>query len=60
MTYDLDLCPGWEPANLDRLAAVLRELGARLRDLPAERRIPSDHWEDPARDDDRHLAYECR
>ena len=40
MTYDLDLCPGWEPANLDRLAAALRELDARLRDLPADVELP--------------------
>lgn len=40
MTYDLDLCPGWEPANLDRLAAALRELGARLRDLPPDVEFP--------------------
>lgn len=40
LTYDLDLCPGWEPANLDRLAAALRELDARLRDLPADVELP--------------------
>ena len=40
MTYDLDLRPGWEPANLDRLAAALRELGARLRELPPDVEFP--------------------
>ena len=40
ITYDLDLCPGWEPANLERLAAALRELGARLRDLPPDVEFP--------------------
>lgn len=40
LTYDLDLCPGWEPANLDRLAAALRELDARLRDLPGDVELP--------------------
>jgi len=40
LTYDLDLCPGWEPANLDRLAAALRELEARLRDLPPDVELP--------------------
>ena len=30
-TQDLDLTPAREPANLDRLAAVLKELDARLR-----------------------------
>jgi sugar phosphate isomerase/epimerase len=40
MTYDLDLCPGWQPANLERLAAALRELDARLRDLPADVEFP--------------------
>ena len=40
LTWDLDLCPAWEPDNLDRLAAVLRELGARLRDLPSDVELP--------------------
>jgi hypothetical protein len=35
-TRDLDLCPLWESKNLDRLAAALRELDARLRDAPAD------------------------
>jgi hypothetical protein len=33
-TYDLDLCPAWHPDNLDRLAAALGELDARLRGVP--------------------------
>lgn len=35
-TDDLDLCHSRERANLDRLAAVLRDLGARLRGAPAD------------------------
>lgn len=35
-TRDLDVCPLWESENLDRLAAALRELDARLRDAPAD------------------------
>jgi hypothetical protein len=31
LTRDLDICHATEPANLDRLAAVLRRLNARLR-----------------------------
>ncbi len=34
-TYDLDITPQADPVNLDRLAAALRELGARLR-VPAD------------------------
>jgi hypothetical protein len=30
-TADLDFCPAWTPENLDRVAAALRELGARLK-----------------------------
>jgi hypothetical protein len=40
LTWDLDLCPAWEPDNLDRLAAALRELDARLRDLPPDVEFP--------------------
>ena len=40
LTWDLDLCPAWEPDNLDRLAAALRELDARLRDLPSDVEFP--------------------
>lgn len=40
LTWDLDLCPAWEPDNLDRLAAALRELDARLRDLPPDIELP--------------------
>jgi hypothetical protein len=35
-TYDLDVAYGRDDANLDRLAAVLRSLGARLRGAPAD------------------------
>ena len=34
VTNDLDVCPAWDRANLERLAAVLVELGARLRGAP--------------------------
>jgi hypothetical protein len=30
-TKDLDVCPAWDAENLERLAAALRDLGARLR-----------------------------
>ena len=30
-TVDVDICPSTEDANLDRLAAALVDLGARLR-----------------------------
>jgi hypothetical protein len=33
-TLDFDLCPASERDNLSRLAAALRELGAKLRGLP--------------------------
>jgi hypothetical protein len=33
MTNDLDICYSRDPANLERLAAALRELKARLRDV---------------------------
>ena len=36
VTGDLDICHAKDRANLERLAAALRELGARLRDAPAE------------------------
>ena len=31
VTFDIDLVPEWTDANLDRLAAALREAGARLQ-----------------------------
>lgn len=31
VTFDIDVVPEWDPANLDRLADALREVGARLR-----------------------------
>ena len=30
-TKDFDICPAWHSENLDRVAAALRDLGARLR-----------------------------
>jgi hypothetical protein len=30
-TKDMDICPAWDRENLDRLAAALRDLGARLK-----------------------------
>ncbi len=35
-TYDVDIAYSREPANLERLAAALRSLGARLRGAPAD------------------------
>ncbi len=35
-TFDLDVAYSRDPANLDRLVAVLRSLGARLRGAPAD------------------------
>ena len=34
VTNDLDVCADWQPVNLERLAEVLVELDARLRDVP--------------------------
>ncbi len=31
LTKDIDICPAWSAENLDRLAAALRELDARLK-----------------------------
>ena len=36
VTGDLDVCHARDRANLERLAAALRELGARLRGAPPE------------------------
>jgi hypothetical protein len=36
MTGDIDICPARDRQNLDRLAASLRVLGARLRGAPAD------------------------
>lgn len=43
-TLDVDICPSPESANLDRLAAALREMDARLRtpDTPEGVRFPCD------------------
>ncbi|HEY2323337.1 MAG TPA: hypothetical protein VGJ82_10805 [Thermoanaerobaculia bacterium] len=42
VTNDLDICYRRTKANCERLAKTLRELGARLRDLPAGLRAPVD------------------
>ena len=42
VTNDLDICYGRTKANCERLARTLRELGARLRDLPARLSAPID------------------
>jgi hypothetical protein len=36
LTVDIDICPARDPDNLERLAAVLGELGARLRGAPRD------------------------
>jgi hypothetical protein len=36
ITGDVDICYARDPENLERLAAALRELGARLRGAPAD------------------------
>ena len=36
MTGDLDICYARDPANLERLSAAMRELGARLRGAPSD------------------------
>ena len=36
LTVDIDICPAGDRDNLERLAAVLGELGARLRDAPVD------------------------
>jgi hypothetical protein len=48
VTDDIDVTPSTDPANLDRLAAALRELGARLRtpddegsSFPVDARMPA-------------------
>ncbi len=43
-TGDADICPARDPDNLDRLAAALREMGARLRtpDTPDGVSFPCD------------------
>ena len=35
-TFDLDICPGTDPENLDSLGKVLTDLGARLRGVDVE------------------------
>lgn len=39
-TGDLDICPSRDPGNLDRLAAALEELGARLHAAGEPRGVP--------------------
>lgn len=43
-TKDMDVCPAWNPENLDRVAQALRDLGACLKitDSPAAFAIPLD------------------
>lgn len=38
LTFDLDITPAREPDNLDRVAAALRRLNARVSGMPAEAR----------------------
>jgi hypothetical protein len=35
-TVDVDICPARDPENLERLGSALGDLGARLRDAPAD------------------------
>ena len=42
VTNDLDICYRRTKVNCERLAKTLQELGARLRDLPADLRAPVD------------------
>jgi predicted nucleotidyltransferase len=39
-TQDIDITPAREPTNLERLAAALNELGARLRAATDEKGVP--------------------
>jgi predicted nucleotidyltransferase len=39
-TQDIDITPARDPANLERLAAALAELGARLRVPTEDERVP--------------------
>lgn len=39
-TVDADICPARDPGNLDRLAAVLRELNARIRSADVADGVP--------------------
>jgi hypothetical protein len=39
-TGDADICPATDPRNLDRLAAALREMEARLRTPDTEQGVP--------------------
>lgn len=43
LTNDLDIVPDRDPANLDRLEGVLKNVGALIRD-PARRRIEPPRW----------------
>jgi hypothetical protein len=42
-TYDVDIVPGGDHANLDRLSAALRELGARIRSEGVDGGVAFDH-----------------
>ena len=39
-TYDLDIVPDRDPANLEKLEKALRELGAYYREHPRQRLLP--------------------
>lgn len=39
-TYDLDVVPARDPANLEKLEQALRELGAYYREHPRQRLLP--------------------
>jgi hypothetical protein len=39
-TGDVDICPSREPANLQRLAAALRDLGAKVRTIDSAEGLP--------------------
>jgi hypothetical protein len=40
VTFDADICPARDPENLERLAAALREMNARLRAADAPEGLP--------------------
>lgn len=42
-TRDIDFTPQMTKANLQRLSAALKELGARIRTTAVEERLPFDH-----------------
>src|SRR5438034_3933081 len=40
VTHDIDICPAHDPENLERLAAALRDLEARIRTPRADEVVP--------------------